>query len=279
MPASAEGTAGDRAAEPAAEPAADLTAQARAALAELLLALADDEFVIGFSDSEWTGIAPLLEEDVAMSSLAQDELGHSAAFYGLLGTLFGRDPDALAYDRDADAFRHARLVDHGRGDWATTIARRYLYDTADSIRLEALATSSFRPLADLVGKVRREETYHLLHAEAWLERLARAEGEPRARLLAAWRRLGPDGASVLAPLPSEAVLLEAVLLEAGGLELQARWLARIRPTLDRLGLPDPIACAESMDPRLARSGPRSEAFHWLWGEFTSVRRLDPKAVW
>jgi ring-1,2-phenylacetyl-CoA epoxidase subunit PaaC len=39
--------------------------------------MADDEFVIGFSDSEWTGIAPLLEEDVAMSSLAQDELGHA----------------------------------------------------------------------------------------------------------------------------------------------------------------------------------------------------------
>ena len=47
--------------------------------------MADDEFVIGFSDSEWTGIAPLLEEDVAMSSLAQDELGHAAALYGLLG--------------------------------------------------------------------------------------------------------------------------------------------------------------------------------------------------
>ncbi len=45
------------------------------ALGGLLLSMADDEFVIGFSDSEWTGIAPLLEEDVAMSSLAQDELG------------------------------------------------------------------------------------------------------------------------------------------------------------------------------------------------------------
>ena len=51
--------------------------------------MADDEFVIGFSDSEWTGIAPLLEEDVAMSSLAQDELGHAAALYGLLGELTG----------------------------------------------------------------------------------------------------------------------------------------------------------------------------------------------
>ena len=69
----------------------------RAALAEFLLSMADDEFVIGFSDSEWTGIAPILEEDVAMSSLAQDELGHARAFYELLAGL-------LADGRDADAF-------------------------------------------------------------------------------------------------------------------------------------------------------------------------------
>ena len=42
----------------------------RNALAIQLLAIADDEFVIGSSDSEWTGIAPILEEDVAMSSIS-----------------------------------------------------------------------------------------------------------------------------------------------------------------------------------------------------------------
>jgi len=89
-----------------------------AGLDELLLAMADDEFVIGFSDSEWTGIAPMLEEDVAMSSLSQDELGHAAALYALLGGVTGQDPDAIAYDREPDAYRHARLLDHGRGSEA-----------------------------------------------------------------------------------------------------------------------------------------------------------------
>jgi len=111
------------------------------ALGELLRSMADDEFVIGFSDSEWTGIAPLLEEDVAISSLAQDEIGHAAALYGLLGALTGKDPDAIAYDREPAAYRHCRLLDHGRGDWAMTIARRYLYDTADGVRLAALVVS------------------------------------------------------------------------------------------------------------------------------------------
>ncbi len=152
------------------------------ALAELLRSMADDEFVIGFSDSEWTGIAPLLEEDVAMSSLAQDELGHAAALYGLLGDLTGTDADALAYDREPDEYRHCRLLDHGRGDWAMTIARRFLYDSADVIRLEALAEGSWSPLAELVGKLVREERYHRMHAGAWLDRLARSDGEPRDRI-------------------------------------------------------------------------------------------------
>jgi ring-1,2-phenylacetyl-CoA epoxidase subunit PaaC len=187
----------------------------RAALASLLLALADDEFVIGFVDSEWTGIAPLLEEDVAMSSLAQDELGHARALYGLLGDLTGRDPDAIAFDRPLEDFRHARLLDGGRGDWATTIARRYLYDTADAVRLEALAASSWRPLADLAVKIRREETYHLLHAEAWLARLRDGVSDGRERLGRAIVALWPDAQEIFAPLLGEETLVrEGVLAVA-----------------------------------------------------------------
>ena len=128
----------------------------RAALAELLLTMADDEFVSGFTDSEWTGIAPLLEEDVAISSISQDELGHARALYKLLADVLadGRDEDALAYDREPDEYRHARLLDHARGDWADTIARRFLYELADEARLASIA-GGYPALADLVEKLRR----------------------------------------------------------------------------------------------------------------------------
>jgi len=245
------------------------------ALAELLLSMADDEFVIGFSDSEWTGIAPLLEEDVAMSSLAQDELGHAAALYGLLATLTDADPDALAYDREPAEYRHCRLLDHGRGDWAMTIARRFLYDSADAIRLDALAVGSWAPLAELVGKLVREERYHRMHAEAWLARLARRDGEPRQRLLAALQALAPDAATVFAPLPDEPELIEAGILDAPMSELEARWRASIAPLLAASDLPMPPPAADPMRGRLDHG----EAFRWLWGEFTAVRRADPGATW
>jgi ring-1,2-phenylacetyl-CoA epoxidase subunit PaaC len=248
----------------------------RDAIDELLLAMADDEFVIGFSDSEWTGIAPILEEDVAMSSLAQDELGHAAALYGLLAQLRddARDADAIAYDREPEEYRHARLLDHARGDWSMAIARRYLYDTADAARLDGLAASSFGPLRELVDKIRREERYHVMHATTWLERLAEHPGEPRMRLLAALAELAPDAATVFTPLDGERLLVDATILTEPMAALEARWRATITPLFVRLDLP--------MPPPATMTGGRTEhgdAFRWLWGEFTSVRRSDPVATW
>lgn len=245
------------------------------AVGELLLAMADDEFVIGFSDSEWTGIAPMLEEDVAMSSLAQDELGHAAALYDLLAELTGGDRDAIAYDREPAAYRHARLLDHDRGDWAMTIARRYLYETSDAVRLDALVDGSWAPLAGLVGKIRREERYHRMHIDAWFERLAMAGGEARERLVAALAALGPDAATVFTPLAGEATLVDDGIIAAPMAALEARWRQAITPDLERLGLPTPPPMRE---PASGRTG-HGAAFDRLHDGFTSVRRSDPGATW
>ena len=245
------------------------------ALGELLRSMADDEFVIGFSDSEWTGIAPLLEEDVAISSLAQDEIGHAAALYGLLGGLIGEEPDAIAYDRQPAAYRHCRLLDHGRGDWAMTIARRYLYDTADGVRLEALVAGSWPPLADLVGKLVREERYHRMHAAVWLDRLARGGDGTRSRLLAALATLGPDAATVFAPIPDEAALIDGGILSMPMADLEARWRASIGPAFSTLGLAMPPSARDPARGRLDHGEP----FTWLWHEFNTVRAAEPGATW
>ena len=247
------------------------------ALALLLLSMADDEFVIGFSDSEWTGIGPILEEDVAISSLAQDELGHAQALYGLLADTVGdgRDADAWAYDRPPEGYLHARLLDHPRGDWAATIVRRYLYDTADSARLEAVVSSSHRPLAELVSKIRREERYHLMHVQTWIERLADAGGESRARLQAALAAMGPDAGTVLAPLPGEAALVRhGIVTEPFG-AMEERWRDGVGATFRRLGLRELPPTAA---PDRARAD-HSDAFRALHAEFTMVRRSEVGATW
>jgi ring-1,2-phenylacetyl-CoA epoxidase subunit PaaC len=249
----------------------------RDALAELLLTMADDEFVIGFRDSEWTGIAPMLEEDVAFSSLAQDEIGHARIWYEMLAQLTGTDADRLAFHRQPNDYRHARLLDHPRNGWAFTNVRRWLYDTADAVRLSALAESTFQPLAEVVAKVRREERYHLMHLDAWLQRLATTHGKPRGKALSAVRQLAPDALTVFSPLRGEQALVSAGILKAPMSELAERWRSEANIRLCELEL-RPIP--EGRPPVDGRDhGEPSESFTWLWGEFTSVARLEEGVEW
>jgi ring-1,2-phenylacetyl-CoA epoxidase subunit PaaC len=164
------------------------------ARAELLLAIADDELILGWRDSEWTGIAPFLEEDVAFSSIAQNEIGHARALYELAARDLGTTADELAFDRRPEEYRCARLVELRLPDWEHTIARHVLYEQADAERLERLKGSDDTEVAGLAAKIDREEVYHRLHAEMWLERL---KDEPRFR--GAMDELRPLAEAVLDP--------------------------------------------------------------------------------
>jgi ring-1,2-phenylacetyl-CoA epoxidase subunit PaaC len=145
--------------------------------ARRLLELADDELILGWRNSEWTGIAPMLEEDVAFSSIAQNEIGHARALYELAARELGTTADELAFDRSPDEYRCSKLVQLRLvPDWARTIARHVVYERADQERLEALKGSDDAELAGLAAKIDREEAYHRMHAQMWAERLA---DEPR----------------------------------------------------------------------------------------------------
>jgi ring-1,2-phenylacetyl-CoA epoxidase subunit PaaC len=208
--------------------------------AQELLAIADDELILGWRDSEWTGIAPSLEEDVAFSSIAQNEIGHARALYELAARELGTTADELAFDRDPSEYRSSQLVERRRMDWADTIARHYLYETADQIRLAALKESDDAEIAGLAAKMDREEQYHRLHANMWAERL---KDEPRFRQ--ALEELWPYALGVLAP------------------DQRAELPGRI-------GLPETEA--------VERDG-HSDELAGLWEEMTMVRRSIPGATW
>jgi ring-1,2-phenylacetyl-CoA epoxidase subunit PaaC len=212
---------------------------------DLLLSLADDELVLGWRNSEWTGIAPFLEEDVAFSSIAQNEIGHARALYELAAAELGTTADELAFDRQPEEYRSAPLVQLRRLEWARTIARHWLYETADEIRLASLKASDDSELAGLAAKIDREEAYHRMHAEMWIDRLLATE-EGRARLDEAVDELWPYALGVLDGLRPE---------------LRARAEARLGRTL-----PDVEAV-----PRGVHEAELAE----LWEEMTSVRRSAP----
>ena len=210
-----------------------------------LLEIADDELILGWRDSEWTGIAPSLEEDVAFSSIAQNEIGHARALYELAAHELGTTADELAFDRDPDEYRSAPLVQQRRMDWAHTIARHYLYETADELRLAVLKESADVEVAGLAAKMDREEQYHRLHARMWHDHL---RDEPR--YLEALDELWPAAVALL----DEELRIE--LAERTGLSLPSG--------SERQGF---------------ERGTPSDDFRALWEEMTMVRRSVPAATW
>ena len=109
------------------------------AIKDLLYRIADDELIIGHRNSEWTGIGPILEEDIAFSSMAQDEIGHAHSWYNMLNGLFGeKEPDIIAFHRTPEEFRSCYLVEHPITDYAFSLVRHVLYDIAEQVRLESL---------------------------------------------------------------------------------------------------------------------------------------------
>jgi ring-1,2-phenylacetyl-CoA epoxidase subunit PaaC len=213
------------------------------ARAQQLLSIADDELILGWRDSEWTGIAPTLEEDVAFSSIAQNEIGHARALYELAAVELDSDADALAFDRAPEEYHCAPFVELHLLDWAHTIARRYLYEEADRVRLDALRKSDDVELAGLVAKIDREEVYHRLHAEMWAARL---RDEPRFR--DAVEELWPYALGVVEPE-------------------QRPELAR------RVGMPS-ISLLQAHE-----RGDHTPELTELWNDMTEVRRSVPGAQW
>lgn len=244
------------------------------ALQSLLLAMGDDELLLGHRDGEWTGHAPILEEDIAFASISQDEIGHALVWYTLRQELGAENPDSVVYFRDPAGWRHATLVELPKGDWAFTIVRQYLFDAMESIRLAALRGSSYAPLAAAAGKIYMEEMYHLRHSESWLRRLGDATVESHERMQVALTYAWPYALALFEPLPGEGKLVAAGIKPAEAV-LAAAWREQVTSVLTAATL----AVPES-DPLFGgRTGRHSEHLPLLLAEMQKVARAHPGATW
>ncbi|MBX3372300.1 MAG: phenylacetate-CoA oxygenase subunit PaaC [Phycisphaeraceae bacterium] len=258
----------------------------------LLLSVADDKLLLGHRNSDWTGLAPILEEDIAFSALAQDEIAHAQALYGLAASVSHPDAragadasgdapaaDALAFGRPAAAYLCAAFVEADDGfDWAVALVRRFLCDAFDAARLQRLSGSGFAPLAHLAARLLREERSHLEHASGWLVRLGRGTTESAARMQAALDRLAPAAMTLFEPFDGEDRVASAGLYPGDRATMFRTWRAAVEPVLARAGL----TAAFTLDPdppRGGRRGVHSPAFSAQLDEMCEVFRLAPEAAW
>ena len=273
-------------------------------LIAVVTALADDELVLGHRHSEWTGFTPYIEEDVAFSSIAQDEIGHASAYFSIVGKLTGDSPDHLALGRAQDEYRNAILCERPNRDWAYTLARHWLYDTADSLRLESLEDTAHEDLRAVAAKIRREERYHLMHADAWVKRVAEGPMDGRTRLIDALQEAFAEAMGLFEPFELEEAAIKEGWLTVPSDELRTRFARHAETALDAVGLPTdiPSRVTESAEfvasssgdliagdraPEAAhpssgiggRRGHHTEDFEELWSDLTHTYREDPTATW
>lgn len=244
---------------------------------DLLYKMADDQLILGHRNSEWTGLGPLLEEDIAFSSMAQDKIGQSEHLYNLLNELGEADADTVAFTRNAEQFHCCHLVEYPIGEYDFSLMRHFLFDMAEFLRFEMLTTSSYENLALIARKYKGEVKYHTMHANTWVQQLANGNEESKARMQGALNHCWNLALGIFEEGKFEDVLKESGIF-GGEAQLKSDWISQVSPLLEKAGLTMPPK--EEWKPVLGgRHGYHTEYLQPLLTEMTEVYTIDPTADW
>lgn len=236
---------------------------------------ADDALVLGHRLSEWSGKAPMLEEDLALSNIALDLIGQARSLYQYAGELTGQTEDELAYLRDERAYRNLLLVEQPNGDFAATILRQFLFTSHADPFWRAMTRSTDATLAAIAGKAEKETAYHLRHAREWLVRLGDGTDESHRRAATALQMLWPFTGELFARDAVEDKMI-ATGIAVDPESVRPIWNRTVDATLARATLPRP---ADGWMQSGGRDGRHTEHLGFLLAELQFLARSHPKATW
>lgn len=247
------------------------------AIKELLFKMADDLLIIGHRNSEWTGLGPILEEDIAFSSIAQDQLGQARAIYEILQSAGEQDADALAFNRDAKDFKSCHLVEYPNAEYDFSLVRNFFFSNASRVRFEMLADSSYEPIAKLARKIKGEVKYHVMHDNTWVLQLGNASAESIGRLQSSINDSFNPALGIFEPGIYELELAEQKVFD-GEDKLRERWLETIQEVIGKtqLKLPSPSEWSPAFG---GRHGKHTQHLQPMLDEMTEVFRIDPTVEW
>lgn len=255
---------------------------------DYILHLADNALVLGQRNAEWCGHAPVLEEDMALANNSLDLIGQARLLYQHAAEQIGQGAteDTLAYFRDVPDFRNYTLCElpHlplmsatacGDRDFATTIARNFLYSTLMVLVWDQLQNSKDEQLAAIASKSLKEARYHLRHSRDWLLRLGDGTEVSHQRMQAAINALLPYTSEFWATSPQE----QAAQANGSGIDvatLRAEWNAVVDAALAQATLTRP---ADSAFLPTGKQGLHSEHLGFVLAEMQSLARQHPGATW
>jgi len=244
---------------------------------ELLYKMSDDLLILGHRNSEWTGLGPILEEDIAFSSMAQDKIGQSLAFYSLLQQMGEQEPDKLAFMRKAENFHNSQFVELPIGEYDFSLMRHFLFDHADYLRFTNLSSSSSTEISHIAKKFTGEVKYHVMHANSWINKLGNGTEESIYRMQNSLDKAIPLALGVFEPSPYESTLIEEKIF-CGEKHLMEIWCEEVSNTLSKtdLKMPDFFHIQPVFGGRV---GKHTAHLQPLLDEMSEVFKLDPSAEW
>jgi 1,2-phenylacetyl-CoA epoxidase catalytic subunit len=152
-----------------------------AALANLVVAIADSKYFLAHRLAGWGVGAPALESAVACTAIAQEEAGHARGLYSLLGELpSALRPVALERGDERDRKYAVSFLLETDDSWYRAVAALALMDLAMTTLLEACADSSFAELRKRADRILGDERFHARYVEGRLRELGASPGEAAA---------------------------------------------------------------------------------------------------
>jgi ring-1,2-phenylacetyl-CoA epoxidase subunit PaaC len=255
-----------------------IDARVQAPFFDWLCRMGDTTLVLGHRVSEWCGHAPALEEDIALANTALDLIGHTQLWLGLAAEVEGqgRDADALAYRRDARAFRNLKLAEPPNRDMALTVMRGFLFDAFHRDLLDALTRSGSPRVAEIAAKALKEVSYHFERSSDLVVRLGDGTEESHARMQAALDRLWPYCGEMFSDDAVDDAIAEAGISPRPG-TFRDGWDAITSEILGEATLSRPET---RIDVHLGgKQGRHTEHLGFILAEMQFLPRAYPEAEW
>lgn len=241
------------------------------------LRMGDNALILGQRISEWCGHGPVLEQDIALSNMALDQIGQARLWLQLAAryTGNGATEDSLAYFRTEREFLNAQLVELPNGDWAKTLMRQFLYDTFNYFLQDQLVASANPDFAAIAEKARKEVAYHAQWSAEWIIRFGDGTEESHQRVAKALDDLWPYTGGLFYSDQVEQLLQAAG--EVPNLEaIQQEWLVKVKEVLDLATLTMPEVGWMHQG---GKKGLHTEHMGFILAEMQSLPRTYPDAQW
>jgi ring-1,2-phenylacetyl-CoA epoxidase subunit PaaC len=247
------------------------------ALYQYLLRLGDNALVQGHRLSEWCSKGPMLEEDLALTNMALDNIGRAQAYLKYAGEIEGkgRTEDDLAYKRGERQFYNNLITELPIGDFAYTIAKQLIISSYEFFLFTELSASKDETLAAISAKTLKEVKYHLAHARDWCFRLGQGTAVSHEKIQNSFDDLWmyTDELFEMSEV-DELLLKEGIAVDLT--QFYADWQNMVFPILQNSNIKVPIVDYMQTG---SRKGIHTEHLGHLLTEMQYLQRAYPDAQW